>query len=175
MENEYDSNKIKGLLSEILKKEKVCMKHPIASLIKIDKKDRNNILRMYVRGWNGAPSGIDHYICLRKGYSSGEGMEKCPTIHAERRAISRAGRDGLALYGGTIYLSEWFPCADCAKSIIEAGIKRLVTPDEFYQNKEKHILAADLQNKPYNFELAEKLMRESGIEMIVDKAIGFNH
>ena len=171
MENGYDSAKIKELFSEILKKEKVCMKHPIAALIQVDKKDEDNLLRRYVRGWNGAPSGIEHDECLRKGYASGEGMEKCPTVHAERRAISRAGKQGIAIYGGTIYLSEWFPCADCAKSIIEAGIRKLVTPDEFYQDKINHVLIAKLQNQPYNFEMAEKLIRQSGIEMIVDEAI----
>lgn len=126
----------------------------------------------YVLGWNGAPSiGAEHDECSRKGLPSGEGMHLCKTVHAERRAISYAARDGIALNGGSIYLNEWFPCADCAKSIIEAGIARLVTPDEFYQDEETHLLIPKLQNQSYNFEMAELLLREARLELIVDPLI----
>lgn len=92
----------------------MCIKHPVAAVIETVKAE-------YVLGWNGPPAGIVHDRCLREGCLSGEGMEICPTVHAERRAISHAARDGIALDGGVIYLTGWFPCADCAKSIIEAG------------------------------------------------------
>jgi len=157
-----DNSAIRELLKDSLSRS-TCYKHPVAAVIQTEYD--------YVLGWNGAPFGIKHSECSRKGYASGEGFEKCPTIHAERRAISRAAKQGISLFNSTIYLNEWFPCADCAKSIIEAGIKRLVTPDEFYSDITYHILLPKLQNQPYNFEMAEKLMRESGIEIIVDETI----
>lgn len=45
--------------------------------------------------------------------------------HAERNAIYRAARAGIALDGSTMYLS-WLPCMDCGRAIIQSGITRLV-------------------------------------------------
>lgn len=47
------------------------------------------------------------------------------TEHAERNAVYEAARLGLALNGSTMYL-PWFPCVDCARAIVQAGIVRLV-------------------------------------------------
>lgn len=45
--------------------------------------------------------------------------------HAERRAIFRAARNGIALEGCTLY-SSWAACADCARAIVESGLVKLV-------------------------------------------------
>jgi dCMP deaminase len=45
--------------------------------------------------------------------------------HAERNAIYNAARHGTPLQGCTIYVSG-FPCADCARAIIQAGIADLI-------------------------------------------------
>jgi len=140
------------------------MKHPIGAVIgTVDSK--------YVLGWNGAPSKSKHKKCSREGYPSGQGMEFCPSVHAEVRAITYAAKKGIKLEGSTIYLSEWFPCSNCAKAITESGIRRLVTPDEVYSNAKSYELAPNLKNQPYNFELAEKILRESGIEIIIDSSL----
>ncbi len=164
MKKDYDTKSIKELLETVLSKKK-CMKHPIAVVIE-------TIDGRYIRGWNGPPTrGREHSECLRKGYPSGEGLELCPSVHAEKRAIGYAARKGVKLESGIIYLNEWFPCADCAKSIIESGLSKLVTPDELYLDKGNHILVEKLQNKSYNFEMAEKLIREAEIEIIIDPLI----
>ena len=51
--------------------------------------------------------------------------------HAERNAIYAAARLGIATEGLTM-VCPWAACADCARAIIQAGIRRLVvhTPDE---------------------------------------------
>ncbi len=46
------------------------------------------------------------------------------TEHAERNAIYAAARKGYALEGGTI-VQSWYPCADCARGIVQAGIVRV--------------------------------------------------
>lgn len=46
------------------------------------------------------------------------------TEHAERNAIYAAARKGYALEGGTI-VQSWYPCADCARGIVQAGIIRV--------------------------------------------------
>jgi len=67
-------------------------------------------------------------ICPRQrmGYESGEGMEQCPAVHAEVGAICIAARFGIATEGTTLYANCPVPCSDCAKEIINAGIKRVV-------------------------------------------------
>lgn len=47
------------------------------------------------------------------------------TEHAERNAILLAARYGHSCQGTVMY-QKWFPCADCARAIIQAGIVRLV-------------------------------------------------
>ena len=52
--------------------------------------------------------------------------------HAERQAIARAARLGARLDGGAALLN-WFPCASCAGSLIEAGIKILHVKQSAYE------------------------------------------
>jgi len=158
------AEEVKSHLEEALQNS-TCLKHPVAAVI-------YDICGDYVElGWNGPPDFMKHDKCLREGYPSGKGMKLCPGSHAERRTISKVAEYNGGIYNGTIYLSSWFPCADCAKSIVDAKIKRLVTPDEIYEDAEKNILVKGLRNQPYNFEMAEKLIVGAGIEIIVDKSI----
>ena len=45
--------------------------------------------------------------------------------HAERNAVYNAARLGVPLVGCTCYVN-WFPCADCARAVIQCGMIRLV-------------------------------------------------
>lgn len=47
--------------------------------------------------------------------------------HAEREAINTARDNGNSAIGATLY-TTLFPCADCARAIIAAGVQRLVAP-----------------------------------------------
>jgi dCMP deaminase len=47
------------------------------------------------------------------------------TEHAERNAIYEAAREGHATKGCTIIL-PWFPCVECARAIVQAGVSRIV-------------------------------------------------
>jgi dCMP deaminase len=47
--------------------------------------------------------------------------------HAERSAIFKAAKRGVATDGGTL-VSTYFPCTDCARAIIQAGVKTVATP-----------------------------------------------
>lgn len=46
-------------------------------------------------------------------------------LHAEMNSIIWAARRGISVYGGTIY-TTYSPCLFCTKSLIHAGIKRVV-------------------------------------------------
>jgi dCMP deaminase len=55
-------------------------------------------------------------------------LRKC--ICAERKLISHAARDGIKIGGSTMYVTKK-PCLECAKSIIDAGIERVVYKDDY--------------------------------------------
>lgn len=161
-----DAETIQGYLRLALA-EKTCLKHPIG--VVIETPDKN-----YILGWNGPPTRgkeSKRNYCNRADYASGEGMHLCTTVHAEIKAIAHAAKHGVKLEGSTIYMNEWFPCSDCGKALIEAGIERLVTPDEVYANKETHELVEKLRGQTYLFEMSESLIRGTGIEIIVDPSI----
>lgn len=75
-------------------------------------------------GYNDLPRGIVH---------TDERLERPAkylyTEHAERNAIYNAARNGTSLVGSTIYC-DMYPCAECARGIIQVGIKRLVCTQE---------------------------------------------
>lgn len=72
-------------------------------------------------GYNSFPRGINDNAPERH-----ERPEKYLwTEHAERNAIYNAARMGTALKGCRAYL-PWFPCMDCARALVQAGIVELV-------------------------------------------------
>ena len=52
-------------------------------------------------------------------------------LHADANAITKVARSNNSSEGATLYVTA-SPCLDCAKLIIQAGIKRVVF-DEFYR------------------------------------------
>jgi len=81
--------------------------------------DKNH--RIISTGYNGFPSGcndeIEEWHQRPQKYFYSE--------HSERNAIYSAARAGIPLDGCTIVVNG-FPCADCARAIIQSGIKNLV-------------------------------------------------
>ena len=76
-------------------------------------------------GYNGLPRGVQASDDARFDRASGEKFFWIE--HAERNAIYNAARSGAALDGCTIFVNR-FPCADCARAIIQSGIVRVVAP-----------------------------------------------
>jgi deoxycytidylate deaminase len=112
----------------------------------------------FVLGWNGPPGRAgDHPACRVGGAISRENIRDCPGVHAEVRAICRAAEEGTNISGGTLYLSEWFPCAPCAVAMIEAGIRRLVVTEKLNF----------LKDDCYNFRLAKEYLDRAGVEIEV--------
>jgi len=70
-------------------------------------------------GYNSFPRGLDDNVQERQ-----ERPEKYLWFeHAERNSIYNAARHGISLKGSSIYLSSGMPCMDCARGIINSGIK----------------------------------------------------
>jgi dCMP deaminase len=73
-------------------------------------------------GYNSFPRGINDDIASRQ-----DRPEKYYWFsHAEQNAIVNAARIGVSTDNCTMYVTCGIPCADCAKSIINAGITTLV-------------------------------------------------
>jgi len=69
------------------------------------------------------PRGVDEAVESRHDRESGAKYRW--SSHAERNAIYNAARVGIPLAGCTIYV-PWYPCIECAKAIVQAGITELV-------------------------------------------------
>jgi dCMP deaminase len=83
-----------------------------------------------VRGWNGFPRGVDDDVDCRHERPA----KYLWTEHAERNAIANAASEGIALRGSTMYVTG-MPCCECARMIIQAGIRRLVTIEPDWDNE----------------------------------------
>ena len=57
--------------------------------------------------------------------------------HAERNAIYNAARVGVPLNGCKIYMG-FYPCSDCARAIIQSGIKEIIFDASDYESKLKY-------------------------------------
>ena len=75
-------------------------------------------------GYNGTPSGFEN-VCEDE-----TGATKPYVLHAEANAITKVAKSGNSSDGSTLYVTA-SPCLECAKLIIQAGIKRVVYKDEY--------------------------------------------
>lgn len=100
--------------------------------------------RILATGYNGAPRGLKHCSevgCLRqmKGVPSGERHELCRGLHAEMNALLQAASHGIRIEGSTLY-STTYPCSLCAKMLINGGIVRVVTTEDYPDEMSKEML-----------------------------------
>jgi dCMP deaminase len=75
-------------------------------------------------GYNGTPSGFEN-IC-----EDNNGVTKPYVLHAEANAITKIARSGNSSDGATMYVTA-SPCIECAKLIIQSGIKRVVYSEKY--------------------------------------------
>ncbi len=70
-------------------------------------------------GYNGTPSGFENHC------EDENNVSKPYVLHAEANAITKVARSNNSSDGATLYVTA-SPCIECAKLIIQAGIKRVV-------------------------------------------------
>lgn len=75
-------------------------------------------------GYNGTPSGFDN-IC-----EDDNNVTFPYVLHAEANAITKLARSHNNSEGSTLYVTS-SPCIECAKLIIQAGIKRVVYGEKY--------------------------------------------
>ncbi len=91
-------------------------------------------------GYNGTPSGFEN-VCEDEN-----GLTKPYVLHAEANAITKIARSGNNSDGATLYVTA-SPCIECAKLIIQAGIKRVI------------------YGEPYRLSDGIDLLKRAGIEV----------
>ena len=75
-------------------------------------------------GYNGTPSDFEN-VCEDEN-----NVTKPYVLHAEANAITKLARSGNNSDGSTLYVTA-SPCIECAKLIIQAGIKRVVYGEKY--------------------------------------------
>lgn len=94
-----------------------CIRRQVGALIVKDK-------MIISDGYNGTPSGFEN-ICEDE-----QNMTKPYVLHAEANAITKIARSYNSSDGATMYVTA-APCIECAKLIIQAGIKRVVYSEKY--------------------------------------------
>lgn len=105
--------------------------------------------QVLAQGYNGFPRGL---------YDGDVRYNDKPTkykfiVHAEQNVIYNATYNGVSLDGATLYVWGLPVCSDCAKGVIQVGIKRVVMPAADYP---EHWLDS--------FDITSDMFGEAGVE-----------
>lgn len=106
---------------------------------------RNNVVSL---GWNGFPRGVNDNIEERHSRP----IKYMVTEHSERNALYNAAAKGVSPVGCKMYL-QWYPCADCARAIIQCGISEVICVEPDWN---------DLTYKE-DFKMTRDMFIESGV------------
>lgn len=100
-------------------------------------------------GFNGLPRGIED---TEFRLTNREEKYKL-VVHAEMNCIYNATHNGVSLRGSTLYVWGLPVCSECAKGVIQVGIKRVVMPKKDYPEQWVE-----------SFKLSETMFSEAGVE-----------
>ena len=95
-----------------------CQRRKVGALIVKDK-------MIISDGYNGTPSGFEN-IC-----EDDTNRTKPYVLHAEANAITKVAKSSNSSEGATLYVTA-SPCIECAKLIIQAGIRRVVYSEVYH-------------------------------------------
>ena len=104
-------------MARIWAEKSYCKRRQVGALVVKDK-------MIISDGYNGTPSGFEN-VCEDE-----EGITKPYVLHAEANAITKLARSGNNSEGSTLYVTA-SPCIECAKLIIQAGIRRVVYAEKY--------------------------------------------
>lgn len=113
-------------------------------------------------GYNGMPSGCDdhEFPWEREGETN---ETKYPyVVHAELNAILNSIHN---LQGCRIYVSL-FPCNECAKAIIQSGIKEIIYEDDKYATSDSVLASKRMLNA------AGVKLRQTGTRITIAVEVG---
>lgn len=120
----FDTSYLK--MARIWAENSYCKRKQVGALIV---KDRQIISD----GYNGTPAGFEN-ICEDEN-----NITKQYVLHAEANAITKVAKTGNSSDGGTLYVTT-SPCIECAKLIIQSGIKRVVFAELYSKHEGLELL-----------------------------------
>ena len=103
-------------MAKIWAENSYCKRRKVGALVVKD--------QMISDGYNGTPSGFDN-VC-----EDSRDLTLPYVLHAEANAITKLARSSNNSDGSTLYVTA-SPCIECAKLIIQAGIKRVVYAEKY--------------------------------------------
>lgn len=106
--------------AKLLASRSTCLRLKVGCVITREK-------RIIATGYNGSVSGEVH--CSEAGCKIEDG-HCIRTVHAEANALTQCARFGVATEGAILYVTH-FPCLNCVKLIIQAGIKHIYYATEY--------------------------------------------
>lgn len=112
-------------------------------------------------GYNGFPIGANDNIEERHERPT----KYLITEHAERNAIYSAAKEGRSLKNSIIYI-DYYPCTDCARAIIQSGIKEIVLDGKDWEEKVKYW---DERWKE-NMNFSKEILKECDIKIRISKS-----
>lgn len=104
-------------MARIWSENSYCQRRKVGALVVKDK-------MIISDGYNGTPSGFEN-IC-----EDDSNVTKPYVLHAEANAITKLARSNNNSDGSTLYVTA-SPCLECAKLIIQSGIRRVVYGEEY--------------------------------------------
>ena len=114
-ERKFDERYLR--MADIWSENSYCTRRKVGALIVKEK-------MIISDGFNGTPSGFEN-VCEDES-----GLTKPYVLHAEANAITKIARSGNNSDGATLYVTA-SPCIECAKLIIQCGIKRVVYGEHY--------------------------------------------
>jgi dCMP deaminase len=116
-DKQYELDRRYLRMAEIWSENSYCIRRKVGALIVKD----NMIIS---DGFNGTPSGFEN-VCEDEN-----DVTKPYVLHAEANAITKVAASSNSSKGATIYVTS-APCIECAKLIIQSGIKRVVYSEKY--------------------------------------------
>ena len=104
-------------MAQIWAENSYCVRRKVGALVV-----KNNMI--ISDGYNGTPSGFEN-ICEDEN-----NVSKPYVLHAEANAITKLARSSNSSDGATLYVTA-SPCIECAKLIIQSGIKRVIYTEQY--------------------------------------------
>ncbi|MDL2221883.1 dCMP deaminase family protein [Parabacteroides sp. OttesenSCG-928-N08] len=114
---QFDLDKRYLRMASIWAENSYCERRRVGALIVKDQ-------RIISDGYNGTPSGFEN-IC-----EDDNNVTKPYVLHAEANAITKVAASSNSSKGATIYITS-APCIECAKLIIQSGIRRVVYSEKY--------------------------------------------
>lgn len=105
--------------------------------------------QVLAQGYNGFPRGIED----TPNRLNNRELKYKYVVHAEMNVVFNATYNGVSLDGATLYVHGLPCCSDCAKGIVQVGIRRVVMPKQEIPDSWKE-----------SWELSKSMFDEAGVD-----------